>query len=411
MARMVVSRISLPRYSPIRPAIQVVGLDYHSGSSRRAHTMSGWKWQAGLWLVLALGLAASCTASRRLKHQREDRDSSVAGPRVPRAGSGGSAGRAVEAEAGEAGAGAAGAAGSTSATTLERDGADVVVTDFYRRCAQDLHCTLVGTSCNGCCGRDAINSALVETYERESIAACDDFEGPVCRCMPEDLVARCAEGRCRAFARVAERDCFSPEQNAGRALEPGEQGCPCAVEGLSACSDGNALACVLDSATKELEWTALAGGMCETSPECAAVSRRPTADACFGEYLRCNRREDGTFCGDQCHGPLDCSAISCADYEPPTPTTVSCDPTGGPWEGLCGGAGELRYRASRGTTGETRYWDAASGELLAVRISSDTQSFCNESEFDMVLGDTTVLQRCSVVTADHTDLCSSPLLP
>jgi hypothetical protein len=289
---------------------------------------------------------------------------------------------------------------------LERDGADVVVSDFYRRCAQDLHCTLVGTSCNGCCGRDAINSALVETYERESTAACDDFDGPVCRCMPQDLVARCAEGRCRAVARIAERDCFSPEQNAGRAFEPGEQGCPCALEGLSACSDGNALACVLDSAAQELKWTALPGGMCETSPECAAVSRRPTADACFSEYLQCNRREDGTFCGDQCHGPLDCSAISCADYEPPTPTTVSCDPTGGPWEGLCGVAGELRYRASRGTTGETRYWDAAGGKLLAVRISSDTQSFCNESEFDMVLGDVTVLQRCTVVTADHTDLCS-----
>jgi len=357
--------------------------------------------KAAALIVLALGLTEACGSSRRPETEDADRDSGRAGTSSRAAGRDGST--SPEPDAGAAGAGAAaGAGGAASQWSLTLDGADVVAGEAYITCSRDVDCTLVSSSCNGCCGQHAIIRAREMTYQRELEAACRDYEGPICDCEPKDLVPRCVNGRCGAFERSDA--CFSPTQNAELAFGPGVPACACEIEGQRICVGGKPLGCLrvstAEPVTSHLEWGAFSPDRCPENLECPALNVRRTAEACLAEYVQCSERDDHTFCGEQCHGPLDCTALACDDYEPPS--TFTCDPEGGPWESVCSGA-NVRYRVDH--TGETRYWDYDSGALIAVMSPSAANSACNGSDRSVFLGDTSLITSCPVLTDDGAAIC------
>lgn len=84
---------------------------------------------------------------------------------------------------------------------LKRDD-DAVVDpgDVYRACAADSDCTLVGSTCNGCCAVAAISSELKDRFDVEREAACEDYQGGICDCNPPKLVARCVAKVCAEVA-------------------------------------------------------------------------------------------------------------------------------------------------------------------------------------------------------------------
>ncbi|HMI90151.1 MAG TPA: hypothetical protein VK509_02255, partial [Polyangiales bacterium] len=209
-----------------------------------------------------------------------------------------------------------------------------------------------------------------------------------------------------AGSRVEADGCFSPAVDAQNALEPGVWGCECKVENARACVAGIALVCAqVEGApgARFTRWVGLPKETCDLDPSCPVANRRSDALACLNEYASCNQREDAAFCGARCRGPLDCALVSCDDYEEPG---FECDGTGGPWEGVCdvGTDSLVRYRAESGRG--TRYWDLNDGKLRAAQLASDTKSFCGGSDLTMMLGDISVIQRCTVVTNDSTAICS-----
>jgi len=348
---------------------------------------------AALLIILALGWMESCKSSRSAEDAGSG--SERAGTSSREADGGGSTSPGADA-------GPAGAGGTSSQWSLTRDDADVVVGEVYRMCTQDHDCTLVGISCNGCCGQDAISRLREMTYRQELEAACRDYEGAICDCEPKALSAVCVQARCRALDHS--QTCFSPTQNGDHARSPGGRGCSCEINGQRICVDGNRLVCqpvhTSEPVASQLAWTALPPESCGAFADCPAPNQRQTAEACLAEYRQCNQRNDGTFCGERCHGPLDCTAFACEDYQPPS--SFACDPQGGPWEGICPDAG-VRYRIER--TGETRYWALDSGALIAVMTRSAAISACQGSDGSVFLGDVSVLTTCPALTDDGTAIC------
>lgn len=80
--------------------------------------------------------------------------------------------------------------------TLERRGTVVVVTDSYRSCETDADCSLVSTSCDGCCQQDAISHGLQRTYQARFREACAGYSGAICDCDVLPAEARCIEAKC-----------------------------------------------------------------------------------------------------------------------------------------------------------------------------------------------------------------------
>jgi hypothetical protein len=284
---------------------------------------------------------------------------------------------------------------------LTRVGTEVQVTDRYRSCAVDDDCLLVDTSCNGCCGRDAIRAQDQEAYQTNFAQACSGYQGPICDCQPPDLVPLCQEGLCRALPRDQARDCFSPTQNVTRAYDPGAVGCACEQAGLAICVGGAALICTESAAATT--WVAGQDGPCESgATDCPVNSRRPDADACLAEFATCFARQAGGFCGMGCRGPLECHQVDECGFSP-----FDLSQCGKPfpafWEGSCG---DIHYRASGGGFGgATLYWSAATGEVVAMTTSSDTPGFCNGAEFEITRGDIEVVQTCPAVFDATTALC------
>ncbi|HMI90690.1 MAG TPA: hypothetical protein VK509_04970, partial [Polyangiales bacterium] len=327
-------------------------------------------------MVLAVVLTQSCKSSSG----SSERDAGGRGSAGVRSGAAGSDGSTKpEPDAGAAGTG--GAAGS-SPQSLPLDGADVVIGEEYRLCRVDLDCILVGTSCNGCCGQDAIGRREEATYRREQAAACRDYAGPICDCQPDALGARCVQARCRALRQS--ESCFSPTQNPNGAFDEGAHGCACEVEGQRVCQAGFQMVCqraVSSERSSQLEWVTRTPGFACQSITCPATNRRSAVEACLEEYVQCDQRDDGWFCGTQCRAALDCTAFDCEDYEPPS--LLDCDSEAGPWEGVCRDAG-VRYRIDR--SGETRYWDLESGALIAASSRSAAASACGGSDPSVFLG-------------------------
>jgi len=284
---------------------------------------------------------------------------------------------------------------------LVRVGAVVQVTERYRPCGLDDDCILVGTSCNGCCEQDAIRAHDRDAYAINHELACSGFSGPECNCSFADIVPHCVDGLCRAVAPDPARDCYSPSQNVKRAQVPGALGCACvpSLVGLEACVDFTSLVC-LESADGP-RWTVVEEGACSFT-DCPESRRHFEVDACLAEFARCFARPGAGLCGRGCRQPLPCTADTCP-YTPFDPADCSGARVR-VWEGVCG---NVRYRAwSGGLGGPTWYWDEATGELLAMRSSSDViEPRC---EGEVVGGDFSVVENCDVVQDATTEICNSP---
>lgn len=89
----------------------------------------------------------------------------------------------------------------TDRFALTRDGGDIVISDAYTRCDNDDDCELVSAGCDGCCQHGAVNRELVATYEAHVAPACAGYQGAICNCINEDLVAGCVEGVCQSRPR------------------------------------------------------------------------------------------------------------------------------------------------------------------------------------------------------------------
>jgi hypothetical protein len=82
------------------------------------------------------------------------------------------------------------------ALQLNDNGNTVLVGDEWKACERVSDCIEVGTSCDGCCGREAINVSLQEPYGQEQAMLCADYEGGVCDCAPPEVTMMCIDQLC-----------------------------------------------------------------------------------------------------------------------------------------------------------------------------------------------------------------------
>lgn len=119
----------------------------------------------------------------------------------------------------------------------------VVIGPELTACEEHLDCQLVETACSGCCVNGAIAKQRAEAFQTDFEAACRDYRGGICRCLPPDVVPRCYDHECMAVARADVLDCFSPAQNAWAAFADDGVGCSCELEEPRACASEGALEC------------------------------------------------------------------------------------------------------------------------------------------------------------------------
>jgi hypothetical protein len=279
--------------------------------------------------------------------------------------------------------------------TLERVGANVRVSDRYRTCGVDDDCVLVSTSCNACCDQDAIGTGDRDAYRTNFERACSGYQGAICDCEPLDLVPICQDGSCRALPRDAARDCYSPTQNVTRAHDPGAVGCACGQAGLQICVGGVALICT--KGTSGPTWTTVEDGPCALATDCRMVQQRNDETACLSEFATCVQLPTGAFCGHDCHAALDCAVIDC-EY-----TSFGGDCSAATvYEGL---SGDVRYRFLGGIGSTTWYWNASSGQLLAMVATSDVGDYCGGGDNVLRSGDLDVISDCQIVMDATTQIC------
>ena len=89
-------------------------------------------------------------------------------------------------------------ANETGAAGLQLDeyGSSVVIDDSWKACKVTEDCIQVDTSCDGCCGLDAISASREEDYMEEREKLCADYEGGVCDCAFPEGTAMCIDGIC-----------------------------------------------------------------------------------------------------------------------------------------------------------------------------------------------------------------------
>jgi hypothetical protein len=191
-------------------------------------------------------------------------------------------------------------------------------------------------------------------------------------------------------------DCFSPSQNLDKLALDGVSGCPCELEGSSVCVESQRLYCSRYLA-RDLVWRVEASCL-ELDKTCAHGEVRATAEACLAEFEECFQLQQGGFCGARCAVPLDCTAQICVSYSPAT-----CG-RGPSREGRCG---DVRYRVvSSGFTSSSHYWDVATGELLAIVETTDTNSYCDRTSFKITHGDPGVVRACKLAMGEVTEVCA-----
>ena len=87
-------------------------------------------------------------------------------------------------------------AGPPDGLSLSEGGSTVIVEDDWKSCTSVDDCVKVATSCDGCCGEEAVNEALQEDYVDAFQEMCADYEGGVCDCAPLPTVMMCNAGVC-----------------------------------------------------------------------------------------------------------------------------------------------------------------------------------------------------------------------
>ena len=66
----------------------------------------------------------------------------------------------------------------------------------YKVCAKDSDCSVISTTCNGCCESEGINTLYTAAFGKERDKYCSGYKGPVCDCCVRDQTASCVQGAC-----------------------------------------------------------------------------------------------------------------------------------------------------------------------------------------------------------------------
>lgn len=92
-------------------------------------------------------------------------------------------------------------ASSESGTTppglsVNEMGATIEISDAWKACQTEADCVLVWTSCDGCCGQEAIATSREQEFDAASPGLCADYEGGVCDCAPLPTTIDCVASLC-----------------------------------------------------------------------------------------------------------------------------------------------------------------------------------------------------------------------
>lgn len=104
-------------------------------------------------------------------------------------------------EQGDSGTSQSGGEESATDLGLTEDGSTVLVGDSWRACETNLDCVTVNTSCDGCCGEDAVSATLQMSYQDEFAELCEDYSGGVCDCIALPADTQCLQGLCQRVTR------------------------------------------------------------------------------------------------------------------------------------------------------------------------------------------------------------------
>ena len=85
--------------------------------------------------------------------------------------------------------------GPTALQTNE-GGDTVLVDDAWKACETVDDCVEVSTSCDGCCGVEAVNVSLQDDYAASRDSLCSDYDGGVCDCIGPDVTLMCIDQLC-----------------------------------------------------------------------------------------------------------------------------------------------------------------------------------------------------------------------
>ncbi len=83
-----------------------------------------------------------------------------------------------------------------SPLSVNPNGDTIQIDEAWKGCQSADDCVLVWTSCDGCCGQDAIATEFEEDYDASTPALCEGYDGGVCDCAPLPTTVECVELLC-----------------------------------------------------------------------------------------------------------------------------------------------------------------------------------------------------------------------
>ncbi len=79
---------------------------------------------------------------------------------------------------------------------MEGDGSVATPPPCMTSCTEDSHCTVVNTSCPGCCEFVALSKSYEDHYENYKREECRKYHGLVCGCGEKPGKAQCVDNVC-----------------------------------------------------------------------------------------------------------------------------------------------------------------------------------------------------------------------
>ncbi len=80
--------------------------------------------------------------------------------------------------------------------STNKDGSTVNITPDWQACDVVEDCSMVSTSCDGCCGVGVVSAELGGEYDLERDQLCEGYRGAVCDCEAAAQHAECDDGLC-----------------------------------------------------------------------------------------------------------------------------------------------------------------------------------------------------------------------
>lgn len=86
--------------------------------------------------------------------------------------------------------------GEPTPLSVNEGGDTVLVPDDWKACSSVADCVQVGTSCDFCCGLEAIDADLADLYDEQRDPLCEPYDGGVCDCAPIESEMQCVDQLC-----------------------------------------------------------------------------------------------------------------------------------------------------------------------------------------------------------------------